>query len=165
MPVDNAWQAMDLFSILPSFLKSDINRMCTQEIIWKIKSTDIIYPAHICYLILYLDFCIKFCDLEWKQQVTLDLIVIIYCFFCLQLLTVNFCRETQNHFLFLTHKRFFPPVMLIILCWVTFASVAWFYDLKTVLWLTENSGNDFLLPNANCLGPKHNASSSLYMSC
>lgn len=63
----------------------------------------------ICRLILCHDFCIELCDLEWEQQVTLDLIVIIYCFFCLQLLTVNFYRETQNHFLFLTHKGLFPP--------------------------------------------------------
>lgn len=64
-------------------------------------------------------------------------------FFSLQLLTINFCRETQNLFLFLTHKGLPPPVLLMILCWVTFASVAGFYDLKTVLWLTDNSGNDF----------------------
>lgn len=63
----------------------------------------------ICFVILCHDICIKFSDLEWKQQVTLDLIVIIYCLFCLQLLTVNFYRETQNHFLFLTHKGLFPP--------------------------------------------------------
>lgn len=103
LPVDSRWGAMGLFSIPPA---CDINRTCTLE-----KSEAcILFTLHIiCCLVLCHDFCIKLCDLEWKQQVTLDLIVIIYCLFCLQLLTVNFCRETQNRFLFLTHKGLFLP--------------------------------------------------------
>lgn len=106
LPVDSRWGAMGLFSVPASCLVSDINGTYTQE-----KSEAyILFTLHIiCCLIWCHDFCTKLCDLEWKQQVTLDLIVIIYCFFCLQLLTVNFCRETQNRFLFLTHKGLFLP--------------------------------------------------------
>lgn len=96
----------------------------------------------ICCLMLCHDFCIEPYDLEWKQRVTLDLIVIIYCFFCLQLLTVNFCREIQNHFLFLTHKGLFSRsyahnFMLGDLC--ICGLVLWFKNCA----LADSSGNDF----------------------
>lgn len=130
----------DLFPVLPSCLISDINRTCTRNKNYMyIHIYGLPYTFFWC-LILCHDFQVLW---QWNETASYFGFVVLYCFSCLQLLTVNFCRETQNHFLFLTHKGLFPLVMLINLCWVTFASVTWFYDLKTALWLTDNPGNDF----------------------
>lgn len=52
LPVDNIWKAMDLFSILPSFLISDINRMCTQEI--NMKNQKYLYNLPSTYLLSHI---------------------------------------------------------------------------------------------------------------